>query len=311
MTGPSLPTALREQLGLTLESTRASIDVLVVDHIDRPTPNDAPAATPVPAQAAASSPAPLRFPVASIRPNDGSDPSRGFGFTLQTGRLRLRNQTLRTIITVAHADTFGLWFPEERLSGGPPWIDTDRFTIDARAERAVSGPEMGAMLRTLLAERFGLKVRIEPRQSPIYALVRAKRDGSLGPELRVAASECAGGRCGIGGGPGRHQLSGASMPLLAASLSELTGRPVVDRTGLTASFDGTLTWSPTPEEIGPLRDAAPAAPAPGFGASIFTALEEQFGLKLQSERGPVNHLIVEHADRPIPNDAPELSAPDR
>jgi bla regulator protein blaR1 len=310
MNGPSLPTALREQLGLTLESTRASIDILVVDHIDRPTPNDSPAAEQVPPQATSPSAVPLRFGVASVRPNDGSDPSRGFGFTLQTGRVRLRNQALRTIVSVAYADTFGLWFPDERISGGPPWMNTDRFTIEGRAERAVTGPEMGAMLRTLLAERFNLKVRLQPRQASIYALVRVKRDGTLGPELRVAASECAGGRCGIGGGPGRYQLSGASMPLLAGLLSELAGRPVVDRTGLDGSFDGTLTWSPTPEEIGPQRDAAPAAPAPGVGASIFTALEEQFGLKLQAERGAVNHLIVEHADRPIPNDAPELSPPE-
>jgi len=247
----------------------------------------------------------LRFGVASVRPNDGTDPSRGFGFTLESGRLRLRNQTLQTITSIAYAPTFGLWFPDERISGGPPWINTDRFTIDARAERAVTGPEMGAMLRSLLVDRFGLKVRVEPRTAAVYALVVIKRDRSLGPSLKPTAIACT-GRCGIGGGSGRYQLSGASMALLAGSLSELVGRPVVDRTGLTGTFDGTLEWSPTPEELGALGEPAPAAAV--FGASLFTALEEQFGLKLQSERGPVEYLVIESAEQPTPNDAPELAA---
>jgi uncharacterized protein (TIGR03435 family) len=246
----------------------------------------------------------LRFGVVSVRPNDGSDPSRGFGFTLESGRLRLRNQTLRTMISVAYSQPFGLFFPDERISGGPAWMNSDRFTIEARAERAVTAREMGAMLRALLADRFNLTVSVETKQAPIYALIFSKKDGSLGPSLKRTEVECGvgAGRCGIGGGQGRYQLAAASMPLLAASLSELVARPIVDRTGLTGSFDGTLTWAPAPEELGALGEPAPAAPQ--FGASLFTALEEQFGLKLQSERGGVEYLIVTNADQPTPNDAP-------
>ena len=247
----------------------------------------------------------LQFGVASVRPNDGSDPSRGFGFTLESGRLRLRNQSLRTIISVAYAPTFSLFFPDERISGGPEWMNTGRFTIDARAERAVTGREMSQMLRNLLAQRFNLKVRIETREAPVYALVLAKRDRTLGPQLKALTTECVGGRCGIGGGAGRYMLTGAPMALLADSLSELVGRPVYDRTNLPGSFEGTLTWAPTPEEIGALGEPARA---PEFGVSLFTALEEQFGLKLQPERGGVDYLVVERAEQPTPNDAPDTPA---
>jgi uncharacterized protein (TIGR03435 family) len=245
----------------------------------------------------------LRFAVASVRPNEGSDRSRGFGFTLESGRLRLRNQTLRTMISVAYSQPFGLFFPDERISGGPDWMNSDRFTIEARADRAVSPHEMGSMLRGLLVDRFNLQVRIEARQASVYALVLAKPTGDLGPELRPSEAGCAGGRCGVGGGAGRLQLVAATMPLLGLSLSELTGRPVVDRTGLAGSFDGTLTWAPAPEEIGVFGEPAPAAPE--FGASLFTALEEQFGLRLRSERGGVEYLIVTSAEQPTPNEAPE------
>jgi uncharacterized protein (TIGR03435 family) len=252
---------------------------------------------------------PLSFGVASVRPNDAGERSRGFGFTLATGRLHLRNQTVRTLISVAYAETFSLFFPDERISGGPAWMNDERYTIEARAERPVTGPEMGAMLRSLLADRFKLKVRIETRELPVYVLVPARADRRLGPELRPSDVDCATApQCGIGGGAGRNRLAGSTMALFALSLSELVGRPVLDRTGLEGSFDGTLTWSPTPDQLGPFGEPAPGAPAADAGPSLFTALEEQFGLKLQSQRGPVEFLVVESVDRPTPNDAAEAPA---
>jgi uncharacterized protein (TIGR03435 family) len=251
----------------------------------------------------------LRFPVASVRPADPSDRSRGFGYTLETGRLNLRNQTLRTMIGVAFSEPFGLFFPDERISGGPEWLNDERFTIQARAERPVSNAEMGALLRALLRDRFALRVRTETREQPIYALVIARTERGLGPELRPAVKDCAaGGRCGIGGAAGRYELTGATMPLLAALLGEALGRPVVDRTGLDGSFEGRLTFAPPLEAGGALGEPASGAAAADPGPSIFTALEEQFGLELQSERGPVEYLVIESADRPTPNDAPETPA---
>jgi len=215
------------------------------------------------------------------------------------------------MISVAYSPTFSRFFPDERIAGGPDWMDSERYTLEARAERAVSAAEMGAMLRTLLAQRFKLTVRVETRELPVYALVLARSDRRLGPELRRSEMACAGPPCGIGGGVGRYNLVKSELGLFANVLTELVGRPVLDRTGLDGSFDGTLTWTPTPEELGPFREAPPAAPAPGFGPSLFTALEEQFGLKLQSQRGPVEFLTVESLERPTPNDAldPPEAAP--
>jgi uncharacterized protein (TIGR03435 family) len=244
----------------------------------------------------------LRFGVASVRPNDGTDPSRGFGFTLESGRVRLRNQTLRTIISVAYSQPFGLFVPDERISGGPEWLGTERFTIEGRAERAITSAEAGAMLRALLAQRFQLQIRVEPRQQPVYALVRVFPD-RLGPALRPTDGECT--RCGIGGGAGTYLLTGAPMALLAGTLTELTGRPVFDRTGLAGAFDGTLTWTPSPLESNPYREPGAATAPLDVGASIFTSLEEQFGLRLVSDRGLVDYLVIERAERPTPNDAPE------
>jgi uncharacterized protein (TIGR03435 family) len=248
----------------------------------------------------------LTFEVVSVKPNQPGELGRGFGFTPATGRVRLRNQTLRMIVSTAYAQPFGLFLPEERLAGGPDWFNTERFTIEGRAGRAATAAELGGMLRVVLAQRFNLKIRVETRQEAIHALVRTK-PGSLGPELKQAAVDCQ-GRCGIAGGSGKLLLAAAPMYLLGLSLSEVVGTPVVDRTGLTGSFDGTLSWTPSALEHDPFAEPSTATPVPAFGPSVFTALEEQFGLKLVSERGPVEYFVVEHAERPIPNDAPDLDA---
>ena len=128
--------------------------------------------------------------------------------------------------------------------------------------------------------------------------------GRLGPNLRKSDVDCkTAARCGIGGGPGRLLLSASPMSLLAETLNELTDRPVFDRSGHDGSFDGTLEWAPTPEELvhfgGP--DAAAATRAPEPGASLFTALRDQFGLRLVPARGPVDFLIIDRASHPSEN----------
>src|SRR6185369_1046358 len=101
--------------------------------------------------------------------------------------------------------------------------------------------------------------------------------------LRPTEADCLKEHCGIGGGPGRIELRGAPLDLMAFVLAEVGGRPVVNRAGLAGLYDGTLEWAATPEEA---------------GASIFTALEEQFGLKLRDARAPLETLVVTHAERP-------------
>lgn len=243
----------------------------------------------------------LAFEAASVRRNAPVDRGRVFAARLETGRLRMVNLTLGEIVRAAYGQDFPQPLPEDRMSGGPDWMESERFTIEASAGRPVTPHEMAAMLRTLLAERFSLLTRVETRDLPVFTLVPARRDGRLGPELRSSTVDCAtAARCGIGGGPGRFELAASTMPLLAFSLSELTGRPVHDRTGLTGSFDGTLEWAPTLDER--LAFGLPGEQAPaGIGPSIFTALEEQFGLRLVPDRGPVEFLVVERASPPAEN----------
>ena len=171
---------------------------------------------------------------------------------------------------------------------------------------------MMVMVRALLADRFKLVVHTETREVPIYALVMARSDGRPGPQLRPAAVDCTaargrgspppaptppGGRpaCGMRTVPGRMMAGGYELPDVARNLSNFAGRMVVDKTGLTGTFDLDLAWTPDQIPQGPLPPGAP--PIDPNGPSIFTALQEQLGLKLDSNRGPVEVLAI-HAERP-------------
>jgi uncharacterized protein (TIGR03435 family) len=177
------------------------------------------------------------------------------------------------------------------------------------------------MLRNLMADRFKLRVHRETREMPIYALVLARSDGTLGPQLRPAAVDCAAlagqrGRggppaplqagerppCGMRIGPGNMMGGGLALSQLANSLSPFAQRVVVDRTGLTGNFDLDLTW--TPDQIpqappgGLPAGVPPPPPIDPNGPSLFTALQEQLGLKLDSVRGPVEVLVIDSVEQP-------------
>jgi uncharacterized protein (TIGR03435 family) len=314
MTGPSLTTALQEQLGLKLEPTRAAIDVLVVDALNQPTPNDALELTP---NAAVQGAVPARqvFEVASVRRNtSGSERSRGP--IVQPGnRLLAENVMARSIITTA----YGLRW--EQVVGGPGWLDTEHWDIEARAAETATVEDVRAMLRTLLAERFGLVARRETRQQDIYRLTPAATRRST-PGLRPAAAECQPIRpparrpivstpdapSAVGGPEGEPVVNldnlpkcqrmsfpgfiGArqiAIPEFAAALTMFARRPVIDQTGMTGEYDIDLTFAPDP------------AVATGDNVSLFTALQEQLGLKLDATRAPVDVLVIDGAERPGPN----------
>jgi len=241
------------------------------------------------------------FDVASVKPSAPDERVRVFDFQ-RTGSLALRNQTLHVLIAMAYGTPFPVPLPDERIAGGPEWLATARFAVDARVERppdpATAERDLGFMLRTLLADRFALRVRLEPRPQQVYVLVQTPRRRQR-VALRASESECTKGRCGISGGPGRLELRGATLDLLALSLSEVVGRPVVNQTGLTGAFDGSLQWAPSPEEAA----AFGGAPAPDAqpGASIFTTIKEQLGLELRGARVPLETVVVTHAERPSPD----------
>jgi uncharacterized protein (TIGR03435 family) len=177
-------------------------------------------------------------------------------------------------------------------------------------------------MRNLLVERFGLKARSETREMPRYDLVLARSDGRLGAQLTKSTTDCqaifaaarrGGGppappapgerpQCGMRIGPG--VLSGGAFPLsqLATALSPMVQRVIIDRTGLTGLFDIELKWTPDQFPQGAPPPGAPALPPiDPNGPSIFTALQEQLGLKLEATRGPVDVLVIDSVSQPTPD----------
>jgi len=262
------------------------------------------------------------FAVATIKYNRSGDAAQSM--RLQPGgRIVVTNQPLRRLIIFA----YGL--QPQQLAGGPSWLDSDRFDITAQAEGNISptppgGPPGPAqlMLQRLLAERFGLVVHTEAREMPVYALTVARRDGQLGPRIKPAATDCLAlmtgapggvpvqaprvpdGRpaCGITrDGTGKVMAGGTTMTMLAISmLTGPAGRLVIDRTGLTGAYDFDFEFAADP--------APGAAPAPAGAAtavadrpSLFTALEEQLGLKLQATGAPIDVLVIDQVHPPTDN----------
>jgi uncharacterized protein (TIGR03435 family) len=257
----------------------------------------------------AQTPSP-RFEVASIRAVTGG---QGQGTTfLPTGRFVAVNLSLRDLIALAYGR--GRPLPNARIIGGPDWIAAQRFNIEAVAEGAVAPDPaydglpgaMFLMLRSLLADRFALSVRLETRDTPVYALVRSRPDGALGPRLRPSRNGCSkrGAQpdtlatvtkvsCDMEFTRGRISAQGMSMGLITMTLQRYVDRLLFDETGLTGDFDADLEW--TAETL------SADQPATGAGASIFTAVQEQLGLRLDSRRAPVEVVIIERAESPTPN----------
>ncbi|HEX7795044.1 MAG TPA: M56 family metallopeptidase [Vicinamibacterales bacterium] len=270
-----------------------------------------------------------RFEVASIKPNDGQDVKRVALLMQPGGRLQATNVPLSMLVRFAYA------IQEFQIIGLPDWKDSERFDLNAKAESDLRPGPLGTvgplqkMMQALLADRFELRAHVEKREMPIYALVVARADGRLGPGLRLSTVDCAAlmaerarrgmmpappgelMQCGFRIGPG--QITGGSMPLsqLANSLSNFVQRVVVDRTGLNGNFDldlkYTLDQSTMANALGPAKAAAiagapsPDVPAGSDAPGLLTALQEQLGLKLESARGQVDVLVIEHVDKPAPD----------
>ena len=200
----------------------------------------------------------------------------------EPGRLAVENLTLGDLVRYAYD------VHSNQISGGPAWFDTDRWDIVATAGREISESERRRMLQTLLAERFQLTIRREMKDLPVYALVVAKG----GPKLKANTDGIERDEMDVSAA-GFSQLFCQDVPMsrIAMILFNPTGRIVIDRTGIEGNFDFKLEWMP---------DSARAAGNPD-GASIFTAVQEQLGLKLESTKAPVEILVIERAERATEN----------
>jgi uncharacterized protein (TIGR03435 family) len=236
------------------------------------------------------------------------------------GKFTARAQTVKEVIRFAYDIK-----SDNQLSVGPSWIDSEKYDIDAKEEDTVAeklqklpfeeqDKQIRLMVRSLLADRFKLKVSHETKDLPVYALVVAKKGPNL-TETKVATAAAGGASApnkafrGVRFmGPGELTGTNINIGLLADVLSEdpEVGRLVIDQTGLKGNYDWTLKWTPGPgapmfKDADGGRAPTDALPPDSSGPSIFTAIEEQLGLKLESTKGPVECIVIEHVERPTEN----------
>lgn len=262
----------------------------------------------------AQSNTPIRasYDVASIKQDRSDSPNIWFNFV--PGGFGARNVRLRLVIQLAYR------VEENQISGAPNWINSDGYDIEAKMDSSTAreisqlsedqrNQENRRMLQTLLEDRFKLRTHQETKELPVYALVIAKN----GPKLHEAKPgdtydsgfEEDGHPLGKGLWINGYQLTGqgTTMSDLARELTAELGRTVIDQTGLAASYDFALKWIPFGA-----RSPAGVQQAPGdasgpdsSGPSIFTAIQEQLGLTLKSQKGSVQILVIDHVERPSPN----------
>lgn len=225
---------------------------------------------------------PPTFEAASVKPASPNQSAVDFVVS-PGGRLRIVNLTLAGMIREAYHLKY------YQVSGGPGWVETDRFNVEAKASGDATRNELMAMLQALLTERFQLRVRREARQGNVFELVVA----GDGPKLKPSTAESSFLRLYRNTPP---ELPGVSYTIMAQKVSmarladDLMGhlqRPVVDRTGISGEFDFKIDYAVEGHsEEGP---------------SLFTALQEQLGLRLRATKGPVESLVIEKAERPSEN----------
>jgi uncharacterized protein (TIGR03435 family) len=253
-----------------------------------------------PATTGRSAPA---FAVASIKPNKSGTSQVNFG-TQPGGRVAATNVSLMDVIRMAYG-TAGP-FPLNRVLGGAGWIASDRFDIVAKADGDPSLEQVQLMMRSLMAERFKLAMHSETRERPIYSLVVARSDGRLGPGLKRSQIDCTNpppsSSCELRNLPGK--LTATSIPM-AALARTLVGwiddhREIQDQTGLAGYFEVTLEWAPV-QLPARLPDGIIAPAVDPNGASLFTALQEQLGLKLEPGKDQSDVLVIDHAEHRTEN----------
>jgi uncharacterized protein (TIGR03435 family) len=258
-----------------------------------------------PVWALAQAPAlPPRFDVASVKQDtSGEQPSNNW--QASPGRISYQNSQILQLIRAAFGD-FSL-----RAEGFPEWTVSERYDVEVRFPANTPGPTSSQMLLQLLIDRFKMAARRETRQVQVYELVMARPGRTLGPQLKPADSTCAPGprdapsecqpRISVSGGTLLFPYSTmAGFARTLTSMQGMLGRPVIDKTGLTGNYSISLTFAGA-EAPGP-RSPVGGTPAPASdGPSIFTALQEQLGLRLNGAQGPVEFLVIDRIERPTPD----------
>lgn len=261
------------------------------------------------AAARAQSPSPPataspKFEVASLKPSEPG--GRAFGIRPAPGgeRYVASGVTLRLMITVAYR------IKDSQVIGGPPWAANDRYDMNAKAERPSTVEELHLMLQDLLADRFKLQFHRETKQLPVYALALDKggpaklqphdAQSAGDPWIDVAFTNPGEPGATISA-PSKMSWHATTAPMeyFAWRLSLMLDRPVIDQTGLKGGYDFDLTFTPEIRIVGPAPEAAP--PMDTSGPTIFDAVRQQLGLKLERQKGPVEIIVIDHAEKPSEN----------
>jgi len=228
-----------------------------------------------------------RFEVSTVKPSDPQNTDSGRH--MNNARLAATDQTLKELIAFAYDIEI------DRVFGGPNWVASAKYDIVAKAQddlgRRIRAADYQPMTQALLAERFKLAIHRENRELPFYVLVVAKG----GAKIRLAPADS--GSNSLNTNNTHLAASGIPMSMLANFLSRRLQRPVTDRTELSGRYDFKLDWAPDSSPV--VRDNDRAAEP--LGPSLFTALQEQLGLKLEAKKGPIEVIMIDHAERPKEN----------
>jgi uncharacterized protein (TIGR03435 family) len=225
------------------------------------------------------------FEVASIKPIQAA-PGSASGIQSLPGRIIGRNVTLKRCIRGAYD------IPETLIFGGPKWADEERYEIDAKAAGPAGDHDMMVMLQSLLAERFHLVFHREQKQMSGYALVVAKRGLKAERSAKDNGARTSTSR-------GSIEAEASTMANLAQKLSDALREPVADFTAVEGRFNFKLSWNP--DDAKPLTPRVTGTPAESSAPSMFTALEEQLGLKLESRKVPVEVFVIDNVEKPSAN----------
>jgi uncharacterized protein (TIGR03435 family) len=237
------------------------------------------------------------FDVASVKPLPAGSNVAGY---------RPEPTRFSAYFSVVEAIGFAYQIENNRIVDGPQWARDQRYEINATTPPRKPG-DLNHMMRHLLEQRFALKLHRERRPMPVLSLALSHADGSLGPKLQRVQRDCARpvsnpSGCSFSFGVGRYRASGQEWKTFVGILETgITGRPILDTTGLSGQFDMTVEWNPdisrVPEAVinPPTLSELEARPV------LFTAFREQLGLKLDSETAPIEVLVVDSVERPTPD----------
>jgi uncharacterized protein (TIGR03435 family) len=241
--------------------------------------------------AASANPA---FEVATIRPSDPAHPEQII--TLRGAEVITTNVTVHALINLAY------WLHPKQLTGGPAWTESDKFDMagkpDAPGQPNVD--QMKVMIQKLLADRFQLKFHFEKRELSVYAITIAKTGAKI-TKSQDDPNGLPGWNFGRTPSGTTFTFRNSPMSQVAALLQNSLDKPVVDQSGLSERYDFTVTFTPDPSQAALLGGPSPAANNPDAAPDLFTAFQQQLGLKLESTKAPVDVMVIDKVEKPSEN----------